>query len=323
MTQQTEVADRVTSAVPWGRRLWRIGLLLILIDVFAGSLIVGLQMRQWMWEYTKPARFRYDIGRNYLFGRQAVEQGYLNVYENQVKFRPDEAHKMNYPPLRYGTFGVWAWWNQKHFANYDQWQEDHSFNAFVMYFNTVLEFLAAVAALLIVRHWIWRTGPPIPQPTIWDRLFRGGFRYTLAFLLVWFNIGMIVSAHGWPSWDMWVVPFFLWTVLLCCWEKWFLAGVCLGVGVMFKGQQLAVLPVFVLWPIFAGQPGRALRFLSGFVLAFGLIVSGWMLSYRPEIAFDKKERILDWPAIWWVVTCGAAVLLANAWRLVSFIVAAR
>lgn len=347
MGDGTATVEETTTSVSWGRILYRWGLVLIIGSILIGSVIVGCQWRRFMWDYTQQARFRYDVGRNYMFGREAKEFGYLNVYENQVAFPPGEARKMNYPPLRFATFTAWAYFNQWYYstdrswnhpkatatqpstaptveqrarADVETWREEHEFSAFVMYFNTFLEFMAATAALLLVRHWIWRTGPPesrllVPGHKWLDRQLAMGWRPVAAFLLLWLNPAMILSAHGWPSWDMWVIPFFLWTVLLCCWEYWFAAGVLFAIGAMFKGQQLSVAVIFVLWPIMAGQPGRALRFAAGFVGAFGLLVSGWMLTYRPEIHPDKPARVFDWAAFWWVASCAGAVVLANGWRI--------
>ena len=300
----------------WGRRLWRLGLLLLLIEVLVGAVVVGFQVRRWTFEQTQPARFLGDINRNYTFGRQAMEEGFFNVYENQVASNPDEAHKINYTPLRLWIFEQWAKWNQSRFDKPEDWRPTHEFHAFVMYFNTALELLAAIAAFLIVKHWLWRSAPLKDTDGLpWlDRLFYGSFRATLAFLLLWFNPAMIANAHGWPTWDMWVIPFFLWAVLLASWEWWFLAGLVIGVGAMFKGQQMFVVWMFMLWPLFAGKPGRALRCLCGFGLAFSLVVSGWMLTLRPEM--PSPGRAWNTAAIVWVACCILAVVLANLWRLI-------
>ena len=109
---------------------------------------------------------------------------------------------------------------------------------------------------------------------------------------------------------MWVIPFFLWAVLLACWEWWFVAGLVMGLAAMFKGQQMFIAVVFLLWPLFAGQPGRALRWLAGFGLAASLVISPWMLSYRTD--FTAPERIFDWPAFGTVLGCTVAVTVA-AW----------
>ncbi|GEM_PF-6625223 len=345
MGDGTAIAAEATS-ISWGRFLYRWGLVITILSIVIGSLVVGCQWRRFMWDYSQPARIRPDIIRDYMSGREAMAKGYLNVYENQVAVPPDEAHKVDCPPLQLATFAAWAYFNQWRYsadrswnhlqastrtstapatgpqarANVEKWHEEHEFSAFVMYFNTFLEFMAATAALLLVRHWVWRTGPPesrllVPGHTWLDRQLAMGWRPIAAFCLLWLNPAMVLGAHGWPSWDVWVVPFYLWTILLCCWKYWFIAGIVMGLGIMFKGQQFAVVWIFLLWPLFAGQPGRMLRFAAGFIGTFGLVVIGWMLTYRPVILPGEPARVFDWPAFAWVGSCMAAVVLANGWRL--------
>lgn len=337
MGDGTAIAAEATS-VSWGRRLYRWGLVITILSIVVGSLIVGCQWRRFMWDDSEKARVRSDIARDYAVGREMMAKGYLNVYENQTALPPANERTADCPPLQLATFTVWARFNQWYYSaerswnhvsvttqpstapSVEQWREEYAFSASVMYFNTFMEFMAATAALLLVRHWIWRTGPPESRLLVrghsWlDRQLAMGWRPIAAFGLLWLNPALILSAHGWPSWDVWVIPFYLWTVLLCCWEYWFVAGVVMGLGSMFKSQQLAVVGVFVLWPLFAGQPGRMLRFAAGFIGVCGLVVSGWMVTYRPEITPEKMVRNIDWPAILWVLSCMGAVVLANGWRL--------
>ena len=57
---------------------------------------------------------------------------------------------------------------------------------------------------------------------------------------------MLVSAHAWPGWDSWVIPFFVYALLLVSLDWWFCAGVVLALGALCKGQQLLVAPLFML-----------------------------------------------------------------------------
>ena len=115
----------------WGRRLWRLGLLLLLLDVLLGSVIVGFQTRRWAWDYTMPIRHHYDINRNFDFGRQCITEGYLNIYENMYERNWQTGEfSLNYPPLRLMTFYAWATWADWKFPGVAQWREDHAFNAF-------------------------------------------------------------------------------------------------------------------------------------------------------------------------------------------------
>ena len=303
-----------TTTPSRGRRLVRIGLLILLIDLAVAMVFEGVNLRRYAWDFTQPVRFLFDIHRNYEFGVQAFQDGFLNVYENQVADNPNEAHKINYSPMRLAVFEAWAAWTQYAYPTATGWEPSHEFNAPVMYFNTALEFASALAAFLIVRHWIRRswqsrlalTDPATqPRPGPWVGLVRA----MIAFILVWFSPAMIISAHGWPSWDSWVVPFYLWAVLLCCWDRWFLAGIVLGIGAMFKGQQFFVGAMFILWPLFASQYKNALKWAAGFVFGFAVIASGWMLSTRPDI--NSPLRAINWPAVVWVAGSALALVLVG------------
>ena len=307
------IAPRMTKPSR-GRQLLRIGLLILLIDLAAVMIFEGINLRRYAWDFTQPVRFLYDVRRNHEFGQQALNEGFWNVYENQVAANPDEAHKINYSPLRLAVFEVWAAWTHHAYPTATAWQPGHDFNALVMYFNTALEFASALAAFLIVRHWLRRTWQPRhpladpvtqPRPGPWV----GVVRATFAFILVWISPAMIISAHGWPSWDSWVIPFFLWAVLLCCWDRWFLAGIVLGFGAMFKGQQFFVAAMFILWPLFALQYKNALKWAAGFVFAFAVIASGWMLSTRPDLS--SPLRSVNWAAVAWVGGSAIALVLVG------------
>jgi hypothetical protein len=95
--------------------------------------------------------------------------------------------------------------------------------------------------------------------------------------VAWFEPSMILDAHGWPQWDGWIVPFYLFAVLAAFKNRWFLCGCLLAAGAMFKGQLLFVGPFFVLWPMWQKRWTRALLVLAGFTATAALIVSPWLL----------------------------------------------
>lgn len=273
--------------------------LMLALAVLAGMVVPGIRYRRWAWDFTALGRYKFDINRNYNFGKTASEGGILNIYEDQVRDDPPMELKLDYPPLRLATFQAWVAWKQWGHPENRYWKPDYAFNAPLMRYYTALELLAALAAFLLVRYWLRQCAQAewadltatIPPST-------GLVRATLAFALLWFDPGVVVVAHGWPSPNMWVIPFYLWTALLCLWDWWFAAGLVMGVGAMMQGQQLLVASVFVLWPLFAGKPLRALRWLAGFGLAFMLIASGWMLTRRPDIQLPARQ--INWPAVQWV-----------------------
>jgi hypothetical protein len=292
----------VPGPAPAGRHIGWISIVLTAI-VLIGMIFAGTSYRRWAWDFTEPGRFRYDINRNFNFGLAGNRVGFLNIYEDQIRDDPPVDTKMDYPPLRLATFQAWAAWMRWGHPEIHHWRADYAFSAPLMRYYTALEALACIAAFLIVRHWLRAcalessASPPlgarvrIPPQT-------GLLRATLAFGVLWFDPGVAIIAHGWPSPNMWAIPIYLWAVLLCLWDCWFIAGIVMGAGAMMQGQQLVVAAVFVLWPIFAGQPVRAFRWASGFVFTFMLIAGGWMLSFRPDI--DLPARQINWPALVWV-----------------------
>jgi hypothetical protein len=66
---------------------------------------------------------------------------------------------------------------------------------------------------------------------------------------------MILDAHGWPQWDVWIVPFYLLTALAASTKRWFWCGCLLAAGAMLKGQLLFVASFFVLWPLWQKKMG--------------------------------------------------------------------
>jgi hypothetical protein len=95
--------------------------------------------------------------------------------------------------------------------------------------------------------------------------------------VAWLEPSVILDAHGWPQWDVWILPFYLFAALAALKNRWFLCGCLLAVGAMFKGQLLFVAPFFVLWPLWQKRWSRALRVLAGFTATAAVIASPWLL----------------------------------------------
>jgi len=126
----------------------------------------------------------------------------------------------------------------------------------------------------------------------------------LAGLMLWLNPAVICSAHGFPQWDVWLLPPFLLAVYLCLNEGWLTAGVLLGVAAMAKGQMLIVAPVLLIWPLVQLRPFCALKLAIGIFLGVGAVVSLWLIP--------------DAPAAYWV----GSVLLAMLVLLPLFFIRA-
>lgn len=292
-----EQTDPPAPARRWRDRLARWTPTLLLAAFALAMIPPGYAYTKWAWDFTEPGRYRFDINRNFRFGLKAIENGYLNLYENDIRDKPGVGERLDYTPLRLAMFQAWAAWNRQHYPNARQWQDEWAFTEPLMILYTAGRWLAAVAAMLIVRHWLRRCAAarsPDGEPPPWT----GMVRAMLAFALLWFDPGVAIIAHGWPSPNLWVIPFYLWTVLFCLWDRWFIAGVVMGLGIMLQGQQMGTAAVFVLWPLLAGKPVFAFRWICGAALAFVGCTAGWMLTVRPDV--QLPDRYLNWAAVIWV-----------------------
>jgi hypothetical protein len=284
LSPNTQADPDPKSPPAWRTRAIRAGILLLVMlgVIYAGH--VGWEFRRWMWEITAPIRHTADIDRGFYWGRQAALEGYANQYEKMQPEQPHDLNWLDYGPLRLGVMTLWAKWAMIHYPQVKQWHQDRSFEftAPVLWFNTFMESIGIVSAFFLTRLWarrgiLLRRDLGDPPLVFFDGMIPG----LLAGLILWFNPAIVLSAYGWPTWDLWVVPMFLLAALLASVDWWFTAGVIVGIGAMFKGQQLMSVPVFFIWAIIVGQPVRGLRMLVGVAIAIAIVASPWLLTYLP------------------------------------------
>ena len=262
----------------------------------------GVQWRIWTWEQTQPIRFTGDISRGYRYGRRAALEGYFDLYDKVLTETRDRYLELDYAPLRLWVMMQWARSIPTQFGLPQRWQPERAFTAPALRFNIMMELVAAVGIFLLVRHWLRRaTQPPsadhdaptsgatssrsadLMMPTTDTQNALNGWLIPLVgALLFWFNPAVMLSAHGWPTWDMWVIPFFIWALYLACKDCWFFSGMVLALGALFKGQQLIVAPFFLLWPLFMKKPGSAFRWGIGFTFGVSAVASLWLLRHAPD-----------------------------------------
>ncbi len=163
------------------------------------------------------------------------------------------------------------------------------------------------------RHWMGAPG----------QRFDGWTAGLTAALLLWFNPAMLLSAHGWQTWDMWIVPFYLWAVLAACLNWWFAAGMIIGTGALFKGQQWIVALIFILWPLFGLRPWAALRWVMGAAFAVACVAVLWMATFPAEYEVTRVGRefvaslrpadapVLNVQAVWWISVAVVGVALVS------------
>lgn len=323
---------------PWPVGLAHVLIVIALAAVAWVAVIEGVALRRGMWDATESIRFCGDIDRGYRYGRRAMEEGFVDLYsrvyaETTARGR---ANELNYAPMRLAVMTCYARQVRAAFPEATQWQRyPYEFTRPVLRVNMAMELASAAGVFVLVVIWMRRAargGMSGAGGTRWTWVrdlspFAGWFTATVAAGLVWFNPASWINAHGWPLWDIWVVPFFLWALVAASLNGWLLSGVILGVGAMFKGQQMLVAPLFLMLPLFMGRPGAAGRWIGGYVLGLALVVWPWMLTVRFEpVVAEGAERATvrdaagpfwNWRAIAWVagVAMVSGVAVATSWAL--------
>ena len=234
-------------------------------------------------------------------------RGYFALYDRVKDEAYENDYALDYPPLRLLVMAVWAKHVRSEFPEVDD-GHPKLINP-LLKINVLCELLSAVAIFLLVRFCVQRANSsPSPSPlgeeerpparAYWSRNrgracvrpasplrverteVRGHFAGLAAATAAWLEPSMILDAHGWPQWDVWVLPFYLCAALAALKNRWFWCGCLLALGAMLKGQLLFVAPFFVLWPLWQKKWIRALRMLAGFTATTALIVSPWVLHNR-------------------------------------------
>src|SRR6266567_4738061 len=268
----------------------------LLAGLIATLLLGGIQLRRWTWEKTRHVRFQHDIVNGFYWGSQSVEEarrlssdksyanswaaffrGYFALYDEVKREAYEKDYRLDYPPLRLLVMSIWAKEVRTEFPGVDDGHPHYV--GVLLKANLLCELISAIAIFLLVRFWLRRTTGAMTA-RFW-RIFPAEHRDWICGLAVaagvWLEPSMILDAHGWPQWDVWIVPFYLFAVLAALKNRWFLCGALLAAGAMFKGQLLFVAPFFVLWPLWQKRWTRALRMLAGFIATAALIVSPWLL----------------------------------------------
>jgi hypothetical protein len=280
------------------RRLFesRLGQRALLVSLIVALFLGGVQLRRWIGESTRHVRYQHDIVNAFYWGSETMKEsrrlspdaasansltgffrGYLALYDRVKHKAYNEDYGLDYPPLRLLVMAIWARQVRNQFPGVDD-GHPKLVNP-LLKVNLVCELLSAAAIFLLVRVCLRRQPHAIqfdslrslsPQHRAWI----GGLA---AASVAWLEPSMILDAHGWPQWDAWILPFYLFAALAALKSRWFLCGCLLAAGAMLKGQLLFVTPFFVIWPLWQKRWNRALRVLAGFAMTSGLITSPWLL----------------------------------------------
>lgn len=275
-----------------------------LLLVMVGMVFAGLWVRDWAFDFSRPIRFEGDVDNGYNWGKRALEQGYLNVFDLTG------GDELDYGPFRLGVMTAWVKWLSLSHPQLGDRQPDRAFHAFVLYFNSAMELLAANGALVLVR-W-WRRQQIDPAKLRW---WTGAWVGVAAFALYWFNPAILLDAHCWPQWDTWLCTGLIWAVYFGCRRWWMTAGVALAITGLFKGQIVFCLPVFAIWALAMWDWRGLLRLIAGLLAGTGFIGCFWEVSRLVDID-GVPTRQMVWPSIiWMVVFVTCFIFLARHMRL--------
>lgn len=267
-------------------------LALLIVALFLG----GVQLRRWTWAKTRHVRFQHDIANGFYWGSETLGEarrlspdeisadswtaffhGYFALYDEVKREAYENDYRLDYPPLRLLVMSIWAKQVRTEFPGVDDGHPHYVGE--LLKANLLCELISAIAIFLLVRLWLRRTGAATTARSL--RIFPPEHRAWICGLaaaaVAWLEPSMILDAHGWPQWDVWIVPFYLFAVLAALKNRWFLSGCLLAAGAMFKGQLLLVAPFFVLWPLWQKKWTHAMRMLAGFTATVALVVSPWLL----------------------------------------------
>jgi hypothetical protein len=269
----------------------------VLFAVFAVVLLLcGVELRHWTWDKTRHVRYQHDIVNGFYWGSETLKearnlspddhsanswsaffQGYLALYDRVKDEAYESDYGLDYPPLRLLVMSIWAKQVRSDFQGVDDGHPSHIKP--LLNINLFCELLSALGIFLLVNSCVKRA-----SASEWRGLLgripaeHRAWIYGLAAASVaWLEPSTILDAHGWPQWDIWIVPFYLFAVLAGLKNRWFLCGCLLAVGAMLKGQLLFVAPFFVFWPLWQKDWTGAARLLAGFAAASALVVSPWLL----------------------------------------------
>src|SRR5438445_10668311 len=204
-------------------------------------------------------------------------RGYFALYDRVKREAYENDYRLDYPPLRLLVMAIWARQVRGEFPGVDDGHPKLVNPLLKM--NLLCELISAVAIFLLVRLWVRRSSSVTRSPFLsaLPHRQRASICGLAAASVAWLEPSMILDAHGWPQWDVWILPFYLFAALAALKNRWFCCGCLLAAGAMFKGQLLFVTPFFVLWPLWQKRWNHALCVIAGFIATAALIASPWLL----------------------------------------------
>ena len=319
--------------------------------IFAGLIVValflgGVQLRRSIGENTRHVRYQHDIVNAFYWGNETLKEarrlspdeasanswpgfyrGYLGLYDRVKETAYESDYGLDYPPLRLLIMAVWT----KEVRDGFPWVDDEHPKLVnpLLKINVVCELVSAAAIFFLVRLCVLRSSRKYAS---WPRSLSFEQRASIAGLLAasaaWLEPSMILDAHGWPQWDVWILPFYLFAALAALKNRWVWCGCLLAAGAMLKGQLLFVAPFFLLWPLWQKRWAGALCMLAGFTATWAVIVSPWLLRTRVAwLAVAATAGVslflvlrykLQYRGVWFAGIVGCAAFVVGAFTGGSF-----
>ena len=255
----------------------------------------GVQLRRWTGDKTRHVRFQHDIVNGFYWGSETLAEGrrlssdkaanswtafcrgYFALYDRVKREAYENDYRLDYPPLRLLVMAIWAKQVRGEFPGV---ADGHPklVNP-LLKVNLLCELISAAAIFLLVRLWVRRSSSVTRSPFLraLPPQRRAAICGLAAASVAWLEPSMILDAHGWPQWDVWILPFYLLAALAALKNRWFCCGCLLAAGAMLKGQLLFVTPFFVFWPLWQKRWARTLCMIAGFAATAALIVAPWLL----------------------------------------------
>jgi hypothetical protein len=269
---------------------------LLVALLVATIFLAGIQLRRWIGKNTRHVRYQHDIVNGLYWGSEVLAEarrlstdeasanswtafcrGYFGLYDRVKDEAYENDYALDYPPLRLLVMAVWAKHVRSEFPEVDDGHP--KLVSALLKINLLCELLSAVAIFFLVRLCLERSPWTTRSRSLHGFCLkdRASICALAAASVAWLEPSMILDAHGWPQWDVWILPFYLFATLAALKNRWFSCGCLLAAGAMFKGQLLFVAPFFVFWPLWQKRWICALRVLAGFAATTALIVSPWLL----------------------------------------------
>ena len=239
----------------------RIFAILFIFTLFLG----GVQLRRWTGQNTRHVRYQHDIVNAFYWGQETLKEarrlspgdasanswtglfrGYLALYDRVKEEAYNNDYGLDYPPLRLLTMAIWS----KEVRDGFPWVDNEHPKLVnpLLKINLVCELVSAAAIFFLVRLCVRRSLHAHSTWPAWlSREHRASICGLAAASVAWLEPSMILDAHGWPQWDVWILPFYLFAALARFKKSLVLVRMFAGVG--RNAQRTAVVRGAVFCPL--------------------------------------------------------------------------